>query len=516
MGGGGLVQLIAYGTQNLQLSGNPNMTFFYKTFKKYTHYSSETTSKLMDGITDYPYDQPIQIRARIDRVGDLVSDMYFSFDLPAIYSKYRTPDTDSTHQYEFQWVRNIAAAAIQSVSISVGPNKIQEFTGEYLMAKAMIDYPKEKFEKWRRMVGDVPELYDPANGIYGSPSVTSRNGEYPTVFPDPDVTIQANNPSIPSYTVTVPLPFWFTQDNGCSALPLVALQYYTVDVVITLRPSNKLYTTLDSNGTRMAPGFSKSTGNTPNTPIFNTVSDTQIQLRNFFTDIGFQPPMLNIWTFNPTIHTTYIFLPESEQKIFATTPLTYITRQVTHLSFPEIINNNSQILDIHNPISRILILPRRSDSIFYRNNLTNFTNWWDYPLRPYIPITNERNFVSQFGSGTIVPSGQLDILQSIQIVADGNEIQEAKPLSFYTDLTHFRGLSGSANTKIPVFSFELFSPTSQPSGSLNASRIRKFQLDMKVNPLPADTNYVYSIDVYVESLNFFLVESGMGDNKYTL
>ena len=146
MPGGGIVALIAYGTQNVILSGNPDMTYFYKTFKKYTHFSLETTTKLMDGPTDYPNTQSIQLKGRVDRIGDLVSDMYFSFQLPAIFSKYRPVTATTTTQQEFQWVRTVGAAAIQSVYVTIGPNRIQEFTGEYLMARALIDYPKDKYE----------------------------------------------------------------------------------------------------------------------------------------------------------------------------------------------------------------------------------------------------------------------------------------------------------------------------------------------------------------------------------
>ena len=184
MPGGGLFSLVAYGSQNVLLSGNPDMTYFYKTFKKYTHFSLETTSKLMDGPTDFPYDKGVQLKARIDRVGDLLTDLYFSFQIPAIYSKYQVtnPTTGPKTQQEFQWVRYLGLAAIESVYVTVGPNKIQEFTGEYLIAKALIDYPADKFAKWQQMVGDVPELYDPANGLYGNRTAT--NGEYPTVYPD--------------------------------------------------------------------------------------------------------------------------------------------------------------------------------------------------------------------------------------------------------------------------------------------------------------------------------------------
>ena len=516
MPGGGLFSLVAYGAQNVILSGNPDMTYFYKTFKKYTHFSLETTTKLMDGPTDYPHQNSVQLRARVDRTGDLLSDIYFSFQLPAIYSKYRAPPST---QDEFQWVRYIGAAAIQSVYITVGPNKIQEFTGEYLMARALIDYPKDKFEKWQRLVGDVPELNDPANGLYGNPTAT--NGEYPTVYEDRrnSSTAQTNAPSIPATTVHVPIPFWFTEEG--QALPLIGLQYYTVDVTINLTPSQQLFTILDKSGYRMSPAYEVSSSPASvqaNVPEYQPSTDPS-QPRDYFTDIGYTPPPLNTWSCSPTLHTTFVFLPEEERKIFAETPLSYLLRQVTLISFPEIINNQLLNLDIHNPITRLVILPRRSDTILYRNRWDNFTNWWNWPQRPKVPTEfgNDSQYIEmESATGLQLAAGQPDIIQALRILADGNEIQESKPTSFYTELTPFRYLKGGADRRIPVYSFELTSPSPQPSGSINSSRIRRFQIDLQVYPLPVNSSYIYGLNVYVENLNFFIVESGMGDIKYAL
>lgn len=522
MPGGGLVSLVAYSAQNVILSGNPDMTYFYKTFKKYTHFSLETTTKLMDGPTDIPYQQTVQLRARVDRVGDLLTDCYFSFDIPAIYSKYRSTNYEQgpRTQTEFQWVKSVGAAAIQSIYITCGPNKIQEFTGEYLMAKALIDYPKDKYEKWQQLVGDVPELTDPANGLYGNRTATG--GVYPTVYEDSTTpnAAQTNNPSIPSYTVTVPIPFWFTEEG--QALPLVGLQYYTVDITVNMNPSQQLYTVLDASGFRMTPGYRvlTSTSNIQrNTPDFIQVTDSDMQPRNFFTDINYTPPPLNNWSMNPTLHTTYAFLPEKERNLFAATPLMYLTRQVTLISFPEIISNQLLLLDIHNPITRIMMIPRRSDALLYRNNAQNFTNWWDWPNRPRIPtnVPSDSQFIELEGSsGVIVPNGQIDIIRALRILANGNELQELKPASFYTQMTPWRYLDGGANRRLPVYSFELHSPTAQPAGSINSSAIRRFQIDLQVYPLPVDSSYIYSMNCYVENINFFIVESGMGDVKYAL
>jgi len=521
MPGGGLLTLIAYGTQNVILSGNPDMTYFYKAFKKYTHFSMETISKAFDGPTVYPYDKTVQVTTQVDRKGDLVSDMYISFTLPPIFSKhldssgeniYPDPGQGRRLEQEFQWIKAVGALAIDTVYVTVGPNKIQEFTGEYLMAKAMLDLPKDAYEKWQRLVGDTPELTDPARGMYGNPTVIPP--QYPTVFEDKTSTTQTNNPSIPGYTIYVPIPFWFTEEG--QALPLVGLQVYPVSVTVIFRPARELYTTLDANGYRMSPGYSVDPASVqlnPNKPKYNNISDSSTQIRQFLTDIHVTPDELNRWIFNPMLYTTYIFLPEKEQTLFATTPLSYVIREVTHVAFNEIVTHSLLDLYVHNPITRLVLLPRRSDSIYYRNKHDNFTNWWDWPNRP-TQVTQSDTGPIPYSSGVTVNGGQIDIVRSLRVLSDGNEIQEVNSTPFFTDVTQFKYLSGGANRRIPVYTFELHSPTPQPAGSINASRINKFQLDLDVFSLPLLPSYIYTIDLYVENINFFLIESGMGSKKY--
>jgi hypothetical protein len=69
---------------------------------------------------------------------------------------------------------------------------------------------------------------------------------------------------------------------------------------------------------------------------------------------------------------------------------------------------------------------------------------------------------------------------------------------------------------IPIYSFCLSSPSPQPSGSINSSRIRNFQVEVDVYPLPAGTTYTYDLNIYVENINFFEIASGMGGLKYAL
>jgi hypothetical protein len=49
MGGGGFFCFVSYGSQNVLLSANPDITFFYKVFRKYTHFAEESFTIAVDG-----------------------------------------------------------------------------------------------------------------------------------------------------------------------------------------------------------------------------------------------------------------------------------------------------------------------------------------------------------------------------------------------------------------------------------------------------------------------------------
>lgn len=522
MTGGGLIALSRYGAQNVVLSGNPQLTYFYKVFKRYTHFSLETITQQMDGINSFSYDSAISLNMKIPRSGDLLTDCVFSFDLPDIYSKYIDLKlSQRKSQYEFQWTRFVGCAAIQTVGIYVGGRLIQEFTGEYLLAQALMDYDVDTFEKWRIMVGDTPDLTDPANSVYAG---GLQHFGYPTVVPDYITpgqfrSPQLNAPSIRGKTIYVPLPFWFCKEFS-QGLPLVALQLHVVEIKITLNPLRQLYTLLDENGFRCAPGYHQLAPASQiqiNQPEYGATSDPSSQIRYFLTDINYSIPELNSFSINPTLHMTYAFLPESEQTLFATQPLSYPIRQYSLFPFTNTTGRSIVQIEIHNPITRMVFLNRRTDSLPYKNDFYNFTNWWNSQYSPFTPPGNQIPLLQNTNSsGQLVPQTQPEIIRSLRVIADGNEIQEAKPGNYFSDVVPWRYLKGQPRTEIPVFTFELHSPTYQPAGSLNASVIAKLQVDLDVYPLPSNSPYLYSINIYVETLNWFLLEGGMGDLKYSL
>lgn len=528
MPGGGLFSLVAYGAQNVLLSGNPDFTYFYKTYKKYAHFAEESVTFAMDGSQELSYDQPIQVRFKIQRIADLVRDIYFVFDLPDIYCKYieGLPNNQGrTSQYNFAWTKYIGCRLIQNIAFFIGGQKIQEYNGDYIITKAQTDLIGTDFAKWQRLVGNVPEVYDPANGLYaggttgtGYPLVYNNNGPSPASTTTPPNT---NRPSISGRQIQVPLPFWFAESTF-ESLPLVALQYHECEIQITLRPINQLYTILDNNGNQVAPGFQFNTSPIalqPQNVYYTAVSDiSDITINNFLTDIGTPKPLLNTWPLQPRIQMTYVYVTDDERAQFSSEPLQYLIRQITTYHFDSITSREFVELDTHNPIERILIVPRRSDSLLYRNQIDNYTNWVNPLKPPFIPSGGgwPANVNLNSSTGVFVLNGQRSILRTLAILGDGNPLQEEKPISYYNQVVPWKYIKGNPDPELVIYPFSLTSPSNQPDGSINSSRIRVFQIDLNVNPLPVNSFYQYDITMFVESLNWVTISAGMGGLKYAL
>jgi len=525
MPGGGLFALVAYGAQNVLLSGNPDFTYFYKTYKKYSHFAEESITFPMDGSQELSYSQPIQVRIKMQRIADLVRDVYFVFTLPDIYCKYidLTQSAPRTSQYNFAWVNNIGCQIIQNVAFFIGGQKIQEYDGDYIYAKAQCDYTNTAYKKWQTLVGDIPDLYDPAKGQYaggstgtGYPLVYNNNGAGQSTTTPPNV----NRPSIAGRQIQVPLPFWFSESTF-EALPLVSLQYHECEIQITLRPINELYRVLDINGNQVAPGFQYNPSPTSLQPLniyYSAVSNiSDVTINNFLTDVGTPIPLLNTWELNPSIQMTYVYITDEERTQFSSESLQYLVRQITRYSFDSIVARQFVELDVHNPIERIILLPRRSDYI-YRNQTNNFTNWLLPTSVPFIPNNGEwpSDVNLNSSTGQFILNGQQSIMNTLTILGDGNPLQEEKPYQYFSDIVPWKYLEGVPTTGVLVYPFSLTSPATQPRGSINSSRIKSLQMDLNVFPLPANTFYQYTIGVYVESLNWVTVSSGMGGLKYAL
>ena len=121
-------------------------------------------------------------------------------------------------------------------------------------------------------------------------------------------------------------------------------------------------------------------------------------------------------------------------------------------------------------------------------------------------------------------------MTSARILCSGNEIFEEKRANYFSDIVPYKTslgngypflLSGllapNALSPLYLYSFALNSSSvTQPSGTINTSRITKLDLEVDVQSLPSDANYSYEFSVFAESLNFLEIASGLGGMKYSI
>jgi hypothetical protein len=559
---GGLLSLVCYGNENVILSGNPQITWFYKSFVRYTHFSQEPIQIPLEGPNVLLMDAPILMKAKIPRQGDLLSDLVLRFELPEIYSKAyiregQGGDLILDRKHEFAWVRQIGVRLIDTVTFTIGGQKIQEFTSDWISARALLDYDVTAFQKWRYMVGDTPELFDPANGIYADPS----GGGYPNVVKWRASDVQNNAPSIPGRIIRVPLGLWFS-DYIANSLPLVALQAHDAEIQIKMRPIRDLYTVLDPNGVRLRSGTTAlpylptdqytsvwdpalfGTLPTSLNNLYGSYVDLSGSMRHFLTDFGSgvsnNVPSIDGWPLNATLEATYTFLTQKERTTFAKQKLRYNIRQVQNYIFSGAVTRNSYRLDVHNIATRVAYFARRSDAIPYRNQHTNLTNWM-YPqgvTRPFVtPTIGYPQIVRSSGqniqigrSGLNIPGLRRQIMRTSSLKANGQQLFEPQDPDYFTAYVPSKYLKGNAMPfqdfglasqsemwPIHTYSFALHgSEADQPTGTLNTSRINRLEIDIDVEDIPILANYAYEIQIFVETLNFLDITSGLGGLKFAL
>jgi len=180
--GGGLMQLVAYGAQDVYLTGDPQITFFKVVYRRHTNFALESIEQTFTGSTDLGK----SVSCVISRNGDLVSGVHLQVVLPRL--------VDDDHCY----CPGVGHALIQSAEIEIGGQKIDKHYGEWLDIWDELTQSSEKADGYNAMVGK--EL-TPHTG-----------GEY----------------------LYIPLQFWFNRNPGL-ALPLIALQYHEVRFAIKFR-----------------------------------------------------------------------------------------------------------------------------------------------------------------------------------------------------------------------------------------------------------------------------------------
>jgi hypothetical protein len=211
--GGGLMQLVAYGAQDIYLTGNPQITFFKVVYRRHTNFSMESIKQTFNGNADFGND----VSATISRNGDLVYRMYLEHELKTNASQ------------ECELVANYGSRLMKECELEIGGQRIDKHYGHWHSVWSQLTEKNSS--------GSSATLYNKmtGNGLGVNTDGTTAD------------TDKLNAPAWDSTTVAtqisgkiwVPLLFWFCRNPGL-ALPLIALQYHEVKVKITFEDHNRL------------------------------------------------------------------------------------------------------------------------------------------------------------------------------------------------------------------------------------------------------------------------------------
>ena len=185
--GGGLMQLVAYGAQDIYLTGNPQITFFKVVYRRHTNFSMEAIEQTWNGSAT----SNGRCTATISRNGDLVHRMYLQVDATGGAGR-----------------DNPGADFITNVELEIGGQKIDKHSGDWMEAWAELTEPNPSGTVANNTT--TATLFQLMSGMGGYNSETNV---------------------VPASVYTVPLQFWFCRNPGL-ALPLIALQYHEVKVIL--------------------------------------------------------------------------------------------------------------------------------------------------------------------------------------------------------------------------------------------------------------------------------------------
>ncbi len=198
--GGGLMQLVAYGAQDIYLTGNPQITFFKVVYRRHTNFAIEAIEQTFNGQADFGR----KVQVTISRNGDLITKVYLVADMPKV-----TPASGRN----VQWTRNIGNIMIKEVEVEIGGQRIDRQFGEWLCIWAELTLQPGHVAGYAEMTGNTLAMYGTKSGTLGEDLKAKR--------------------------LYIPLQFWFNRNYGL-ALPLIALQYHEVKINIEFRPANEL------------------------------------------------------------------------------------------------------------------------------------------------------------------------------------------------------------------------------------------------------------------------------------
>ena len=324
--GGGLMQLVAYGAQDVYLTGNPQITFWKVTYRRHTNFAMESIEQTFNGQADFGR----RVTCTISRNGDLAYRTYLQVTLPQIGQELAGTNDDGVWA---RWLDFPGEQLISQVEVEIGGQRIDRQYGDWMHLWNQLTLSKEQERGYFKMVGNTTQLT-----FLTDPSFAAVDGPCSSSAP-----VQVCEPrnALPETTLYIPFQFWYCRNPGL-ALPLIALQYHEVKINLDIRPIDDCLWAVNSLGA--------SSGSVRSTSCYQQ----SLVAASLYVD--------------------YVFLDTDERRRMAQNPHEYLIEQLQFTGDESVGSSSNKIkLNFNHPCKELVFVVQADSNVDYCASLIGGT-----------------------------------------------------------------------------------------------------------------------------------------------
>jgi hypothetical protein len=325
------MQLVAYGAQDVYLTGNPQITFWKVTYRRHTNFSLESIEQTFNGQADFGR----RVTCTISRNGDLAYRTYLQVTLPEIgQTLYHgmAGATDGGGVFA-RWLDCPGEQLISQVEVEIGGQRIDRQYGDWMHIWNQLTLSAEQEVGYNKMIGNTTQLT-----YITDPSFSAVDGPCDSNGPRQ---VCAPRNALPETTLYVPLQFWYCRNPGL-ALPLIALQYHEVKINLDLRPIDECLWAVNNLSCT-------ADGQSPNIKVTNAYNQSLIAA---------------------SLYVDYVFLDTDERRRMAQNPHEYLIEQLQFTGDESVGSSSNKIkLNFNHPCKELIWVVQPDENVDYCSSL---------------------------------------------------------------------------------------------------------------------------------------------------
>ncbi len=552
--GGGLMQLVAYGAQDVYLTGNPQITFWKVTYRRYTNFALESIEQTFNGQADFGR----RVQCVISRNGDLAYRTYLQVTLPEINQFMGNGNYNNGQQTGVyaRWLDFPGEQLIAQVEVEIGGQRIDRQYGDWMHIWNQLTMTSEQQRGYFKMIGNTTQLT-----FITDPSFSDVESPCDSMAPRQ---VCAPRNALPETTLYIPLQFWFCTNPGL-ALPLIALQYHEVKINLDVRPIDECLWAVTTLSCADETGAPYNAGR----PVPATIAYNQSLVA-------------------ASLYVDYVFLDTDERRRMAQNPHEYLITQLQFTGDESVGSSSNKIkLNFNHPIKELIWVVQPDRNVDYCSSLTcdallfkvlgaqpfnytdaidalpnaihsfggpesvaadsrayidsaglfadagaldyNATGYWHGPSNPYsqpnfgpdVDGPMENSGVSDAGT-FVLSETSLDMhcwgqnpVVTAKLQLNGQDRFSEREGSYFSWVQPYQAHTRCPDEGINVYSFALRPEEHQPSGTCNFSRIDNATLQLVLSNATVEGTSTAKVRVYATNYNVLRIMSGMGGLAYS-